>query len=89
MKNSINTLNNSMKLAFAKYPNASKIVFKSDIENMNTLQILDTACVYSNLPFQTGENVIKICASKYVAKGFGTIDDFYNQLIEALLPKLK
>tara|TARA_R110001606_G_scaffold339725_1_gene487843 strand:- start:496 stop:792 length:297 start_codon:yes stop_codon:yes gene_type:complete len=89
MINSNNTTNEIMKTAFEKYPKAQKIVFKSDLENMNTLQILDTACLYSNLPFQTGENVIKSCASKYVEKGFGTIDDFYNQLIEALYPTMK
>ena len=89
MINSNNTLNKTMKLAFAKYPNASKVVFKADLKNMNALQILDTASVYSNMPFQTGENVIKICALEFEAKKFGTIDDFYNQLIEALLPKKK
>lgn len=82
-----NTSNEIMKSAFAKYPNAKKIVFKSDIENMNATQILQCAAAYSCMPFQAGENVIKNCASMYASNKFGTLDDFYNEVIELLRPK--
>ena len=70
MKNSINNATN-----------ASKIVFKANVENMNSLQILEYSFnTYSYMSFYTGENVIKICASIYVKKEFGTLETFYNKL---------
>ena len=80
--NSNNTTNEIMKTAFEKYPKAQKIVFKSDLENMNSVELLHCAAAYSCLPFQAGENVVKMCASMYesVSHYGGNQTNFYNML---------
>lgn len=83
MKNTKNTTTHElMAWAFKNYKYSQKIIFKSEVEVMNENELLHTACAYSYMPFEEGENVIKACASMYVSQQFGTIDNFYEKILD-------